>query len=107
MQRLTPEALAILLDKLPKWQRAGSSIRREFEFSNFIAAMVFVNRVADAAEAAQHHPDIDIRWNRVGLAFTTHDAGGLTVLDFELAAACDRLIFELASPSEIGFVPPA
>ena len=92
MQRLTPDALALLLNKLPKWRRAGSLICREFEFSDFIAAMAFVNRVAEAAEAAQHHPDIDIRWNRVCLAFTTHDAGGLTVLDFELAAACDRLI---------------
>ena len=92
MQRLTPDALALLQNTLPKWQRAGSLIRREFEFSDFIAAMAFVNRVAEAAEAAQHHPDIDIRWNRVCLAFTTHDAGGLTVLDFELAAACDRLI---------------
>ena len=92
MQRLTPDALALLQNKLPKWQRAGSLIRREFEFSDFIAAMAFVNRVAEAAEAAQHHPAIDIRWNRVCLTFTTHDAGGLTVLDFELAAACDRLI---------------
>jgi len=63
---------------------------RTFTFQDFVGALRFVNRVADLAEAASHHPDIDIRYNRVRLALTTHDAGGLTGKDFELAAAADQ-----------------
>jgi 4a-hydroxytetrahydrobiopterin dehydratase len=58
---------------------------------DFAAALAFVNAVGAAAEAANHHPDIDIRWNKVRLVLTTHSAGGLTVLDIALAAAIDRL----------------
>ena len=58
---------------------------------DFAASLAFVNVVAAAAEAANHHPDIDIRWNKVHLVLTTHSAGGLTVLDIALAAAIDRL----------------
>ena len=75
----------------PNWTRAGEIISRTFEFSDFVAAIKFVNAVAAIAEAAQHHPDIDVRWNRVTLAFTTHDAGGLTEKDFALARQCDAL----------------
>jgi 4a-hydroxytetrahydrobiopterin dehydratase len=63
---------------------------RTFQFQDFVAALRFVNRVADLAERAGHHPDIDIRYNRVRLGLTTHDAGGLTGKDFELAAAADQ-----------------
>ena len=62
-----------------------------WELHDFAAALAFVNAVGAAAEAANHHPDIDIRWNKVHLVLSTHSAGGLTVLDIALAAAIDRL----------------
>lgn len=76
---------------IPLWRRRGSILHRTFEFPDFLQSMKFVNRVAKVAERAQHHPDIDIRWNKVTLALTTHDAGGLTSKDFELAAKVDVL----------------
>jgi 4a-hydroxytetrahydrobiopterin dehydratase len=79
------------LATLPDWQRNGQIISRTFEFKDFPAAMKFVDAIAQIAEQVQHHPDIDIRWNKVTLAFTTHDAGGLTEKDFALARQCDVL----------------
>lgn len=64
---------------------------RTFTFSDFLAAIRFVNAVAEVAEAADHHPDIDIRYNKVTLALTTHDSGGLTEKDFALAAQADTI----------------
>jgi 4a-hydroxytetrahydrobiopterin dehydratase len=74
---------------LPDWKRKGQIISRTYEFEDFPAAMKFVNAVAVLAEQVQHHPDIDVRWNKVTLALTTHDAGGLTDKDFALARECD------------------
>lgn len=86
------EARVILaLSTLPQWKRDGQTISRTYEFANFVAAMKFVNVVAALAEQAQHHPDVDIRWNKVTLALSTHDAGGLTEKDFALAKQCDAL----------------
>jgi 4a-hydroxytetrahydrobiopterin dehydratase len=79
------------LATLSAWQRQGEVISRTFQFKDFPAAMKFVNAVAQSAELLQHHPDIDIRWNKVTLALTTHDAGGLTEKDFALARRCDAL----------------
>lgn len=73
------------------WRRDGDRITRSFQLADFRAAMAFVNRVADVAEQLDHHPDISISWNRVGLAVTTHDSGGLTARDFDLARAVDSL----------------
>lgn len=87
---LGPDLRAALAG-VPGWTRRGSVIRRTFEFADFVEAVRFVNAVARAAEKAGHHPDIDIRWNRVQLALTTHDAGGLTEKDFALAARCNQL----------------
>ena len=75
----------------PLWGRTGDVIARTFEFKDFVVAMKFVNAVAEAAENARHHPDVDIRWNKVTLALSTHDAGGLTERDFALARRCDAL----------------
>jgi 4a-hydroxytetrahydrobiopterin dehydratase len=75
----------------PEWRLHGSEIVRQFVFSDFVAAMNFVDQVADAAENASHHPDIDIRWNKVRLALSSHDAGGITEKDFSLAATFDSL----------------
>jgi len=92
MATLTATAIRAALATVPKWRKRRSVIRRTFEFADFAAAMKFVNAVARLAEKAGHHPEIEIRWNRVTLVLTTHDAGGLTAKDFELAARLDRLL---------------
>ena len=76
------------------WERDGDHITRTVTLSDFLAAMAFVNQVADVAQALDHHPDISISWNKVGLSVSTHDSGGLTALDFELARAVDALVGE-------------
>jgi 4a-hydroxytetrahydrobiopterin dehydratase len=77
---------------LPHWNEDQDEIIREAEFSDFVAAMSFVNAVAGKAEAAGHHPDIDIRYNKVRLALVSHDAGGLTQRDFDLAESIEALL---------------
>jgi 4a-hydroxytetrahydrobiopterin dehydratase len=91
MAKLKPQEVKTALATVPQWTRVGATLRRTFTFPDFAAAMKFVNAVARVAEKAGHHPDIAIRWNRVTLTLTTHDAGGLTHLDFDLAARLDRL----------------
>ena len=73
-----------------EWSETGGAIQRTWAFKNFVEAMAFVNKVGDLAEQAGHHPDIDIRYNKVRLGLVTHDAGGLTAKDFDLAAAVDK-----------------
>jgi len=73
----------------PAWTEQGDTISRTFTFEDFAEAMGFVTRVGVAAERAFHHPDIDIRWNKVTLSLTSHDVGGLTERDIELAARID------------------
>lgn len=73
------------------WKLEGKEIVKEYELKDFVHAMGFVNSVALLAEKANHHPDIDIRWNRVRLALSTHSAGGLTEKDFMLARQIDAL----------------
>jgi len=90
MKKLTPKQIKPALAKIPEWKRKGSAIFRIYEFKEFLPAVQFVNRVAKLAEKAAHHPDIDIRWNKVRLALTTHDAHGLTTKDFELAEQLDK-----------------
>jgi 4a-hydroxytetrahydrobiopterin dehydratase len=91
LNKLESPQITFALAAIPQWQKAGNVIFRTFQFKDFPAAIKFVNNVAEMAEAAWHHPDIDIRWNRVTLALTTHDAGGLTEKDFALAAKFDEL----------------
>jgi 4a-hydroxytetrahydrobiopterin dehydratase len=92
MAVLSAEQAASLLTTLPGWQIEAGELVRTYKFEDFLAAMSFVNRVADLAEAAGHHPDIDIRYNRVRLALVTHDAGGLTGKDFALATQADKAV---------------
>jgi 4a-hydroxytetrahydrobiopterin dehydratase len=92
MALLSEKEVAEKLVSVPDWQLEGKNIERDLVFADFVAAMAFVNRVADEAEKANHHPDIDIRWNKVHLALSSHDAGGLTVRDFKLAATIDGLV---------------
>ena len=91
MKKLTTTEIESALATIPDWRRDGTVITHTFEFKDFVAAMKFVNHVAQLAERAQHHPDIDIRWNKVTLALTTHSDGGLTENDFKLAREIDRL----------------
>ncbi len=91
MSKLNPLQIQNALQSLPGWSRKRSAIRRVFEFKDFVVAIRFVKAVAILAEKARHHPDIDIRWNRVTLSLTTHDEGGLTLKDIQLAGKCDRL----------------
>jgi len=79
------------LASIPDWQLSGATIVRTFQFKDFPAAIKFVSAVAALAEEAWHHPDIDIRWNKVTLTLSTHDAGGLTEKDFALARQFDKL----------------
>ncbi len=85
MDPLSDAEITQRLAGLPGWERDGNQIRRTFEFDDFKSSMTFVNRVAELAEAADHHPDIDIRYSKVTLTLSTHDAGGLTGRDFDLA----------------------
>jgi len=74
------------------WRREGEEIVRDFKLADFKAAMAFVNKVADEAEAMDHHPDILIHgWNNVRLSVTTHSQGGLTAKDFQLAGRINSL----------------
>jgi len=91
MSKLNASEIDSSLASIPNWQRNGDVISRTFQFKDFPATMKFVNAVAELAEEAWHHPDIDIRWNKVTLALTTHDAGGLTEKDFALAKKFDAL----------------
>ncbi len=92
--RLTEEGIRERLAQVPGWTRTGEAIARTYQFQGFRQAMAFVARVAEAAEAADHHPDMDIRYRKVTLLLTTHDSGGLTTNDFDLAAVCDALAGE-------------
>lgn len=97
MQAFSPQDVSTHLTALPGWQVVNDELTRTFKFEDFSAALRFVNCVGDLAEAASHHPNIDIRYNKVTLKLTTHDAGGLTAKDFGLAAAVDRL----SSPAQV------
>ena len=89
---LTDAELADGLARLPDWTHVDGTIRSTVTLQDFRAALALVNRVADAAEAANHHPDIEIaQYRRVTFRLTTHATGGLTMRDLELAAEIDRL----------------
>jgi len=90
MHALTNQQIASLLETVPEWRIEAGVLVRVFQFKDFMGAMRFVNQVAQLAEEAGHHPDIDIRYNRVRLVLVTHDAGGLSDKDFDLAVKADR-----------------
>lgn len=89
--KLTQEQIDAKLAQLPEWSQSGDVIQRTLSFDDFVAAMAFVNRVAELAEQQQHHPDILIRYGKVTLSLSTHDAGGVTTKDFNFAAMADKL----------------
>jgi len=93
------------LGNLPGWSRRGDVLTRTYQFRDFPEAIDFVNRVADAAEAADHHPDIDIRFSKVTLSLSTHSAGGITQNDLDLARAIDSSDEEDGAPDGAGEDP--
>jgi 4a-hydroxytetrahydrobiopterin dehydratase len=91
MARLSDEEIEERLSGLEGWERDGDSIRRTFELDDFKGSVDFVNRLTPAAEEMNHHPDLEISWNKVTVRVTTHSEGGLTANDFELAGRIDGL----------------
>ncbi len=89
--KMNEKQVAAGLEEHPAWVEVNGEIQRTFEFDDFLASMRFVNRVADYAEKVQHHPDILVRYNKVTLSVSTHDAGGITHKDFDLATKADAL----------------
>ena len=91
MPPLSNQEIQSRLVTIPDWQIESGELVRTFLFKDFRASLAFVNKLGDLAENASHHPDIDIRYNKVRLALVTHDAGGITAKDFDLAAAVDKI----------------
>jgi len=91
-QLLVEEELKQALRKIPEWEMVGKAIERTVEFDDFLGAIDFVEQVAEIAEEEEHHPDINIRYNKVTLSLSTHDESGLTSRDFEVAERIDNLM---------------
>ena len=94
MATLTDEELRTALDGLPGWEHGDGEISREYRLDSFGGAIAFVVRLSYAAEAADHHPDLDIRYDRVRVTLSTHSEGGVTAKDVDLARTIE------------GFAPP-
>lgn len=90
MPVLTVKEITLHLKAVPDWSKRAKTIHRTFEFTGFLDSIAFVNRIAKRAQTLNHHPDIDVHFNRVKLQLTTHDAGGLTEKDFALARQSDE-----------------
>ena len=88
--KLESSAVDTWLRAHPGWERVGEALVRTFEVPDFAAALSFVVRAGCWAERHDHHPDIELGWGRARLSWSTHDAGGITQLDLDAAAACDR-----------------
>lgn len=91
MTRLSDEEIKAHMKKAKGWKREGKEIRKTYNFDDFTESIEFVNKVARLAEAADHHPDILIQYDKVALTLSTHDEGGLTSRDFRLAAKIDKI----------------
>ena len=91
MTALTAKQVSVHLEAVPNWSKRAQTILRTFEFEGFLESIDFVNRIARKAQKLNHHPDIDIRFNKVTLKLTTHDEGGLTEKDFSFAGQCDDI----------------
>jgi len=88
---LTEIELSERLSSHPKWKLDGRVLKRRFEFVNFAESLAFVNKIGEIAEAADHHPDIYFGWGYAEISLTTHDQGGITDLDFEVASQIDLI----------------
>ena len=90
MPALTAKQVRLRLKAVPSWSKRAQTILRIFKFEGFLESIAFVNRIAGKAQRINHHPDIDIRFDKVTLKLTTHDEGGITEKDFSLARQCDE-----------------
>ncbi len=90
--RLAPDEISGFLESHQEWSSDGEALRRTFTFGDFNESMGFVVRVAMASEVADHHPDIDVRWNKVTITLSTHSEGGLTAKDVDLAVHFDAMV---------------
>ncbi len=90
-QLLTDAEIQSRVSLLPGWEVQGSQLQTNRKFKDFIAAIEFVNKLVEPAESSQHHPDIEISYNKVKISLTTHDAGGLTQNDFDLAQTISQI----------------
>ena len=98
MPALTARQITVHLKIVPAWSKRKQTILRTFKFEGFLKSIDFVNRVARKAQKLNHHPDIDIRFNKVTLKLTTHDEGGITKKDFFLARQCDEVLSKFFAP---------
>lgn len=91
MPSLNDQEIRDRLSRLPGWSHGGNALHKKFTFESFMPGIQFVNRIAEAAEKAQHHPDITINYNVVSISLSTHSEGGVTAKDFSLAQQIDAL----------------
>ncbi|WP_026097463.1 4a-hydroxytetrahydrobiopterin dehydratase [Baaleninema simplex] len=91
MALLSDSEIKTKLSELSGWELHGKEIQRTFTFENFVKAIDFVNRLVEPAEQAGHHPDLSVSYNKVTVSLTSHDAGGLTASDFEMAKTLSSL----------------
>ena len=91
MAALTAKQVSLHLKAVPNWSKRAQTILRTYRFEGFPKSIDFVNRISRKAQRIKHHPDIDIRFDKVTLKLTTHDEGGLTEKDFSLAQQCDEV----------------
>jgi len=91
MPVLNTKQIKLRLKSIPGWTKDAQTIRRTFKFEGFLNSINFVNRIARKAQKANHHPDIDIRFDKVMLTLTTHDKGGITGKDFTLTRQCNEV----------------
>jgi len=90
-KKLSAVEIKTALEELKEWKTEDVNLKKRFEFENFAESLAFVNRVGAIAEAADHHPDITFGWGYAEFSITTHDTGGLTKNDFDLAEAIENL----------------
>jgi 4a-hydroxytetrahydrobiopterin dehydratase len=98
MPVLTANQVGIQLKAITNWSKRAETIVRTFHFEGFLKSIAFVNRVAGIAQKSNHHPDIEIRFNKVTLILSTHDEGGITEKDFSLARQCDEVLSKYFAP---------
>ena len=100
MPKLTEDEIEREMKRVPEWALVGEAIQRTYQFRDFLQSMKFVGQVAEAAEAANHHPDMLIRYSRVTLTLQTHDAGGITEKDFAMALQADGYAGAVPPPAK-------
>jgi 4a-hydroxytetrahydrobiopterin dehydratase len=91
MAVLSDSEIETALAQLPGWERSANAIQRRLTFPAFTDLMVFVNRLAELAEETNHHPDLDIRYNRLLVSLTSHDSGGVTRRDVKMAGKISEM----------------